>query len=154
MNTQSSLKIKFSDCKNVKTVCENLPSNPDWKEIISKLSDKEVDFFVNNVRFIMENETHKVLASELENDLYMLGCYNASFIAENTKIPLVAIEKLQESEAFEALGVLISELTDLELFAKSAISVDGAGHFFNSYNGQISEEITINGIKWLVFDNQ
>jgi len=145
--------MKFSALKEVKEFTEyTLHSQPDWREVVENIEAKWDDFEVDNVRFIKDSEIDKILADELENDLYCLGCFTSSFIADFTGIDLDVVEALQEAEAFEALGKLIVKSCDLEYFASAYASVDGYGHHFNRYDGG-EEELNVNGVTYLVFDN-
>jgi len=145
--------MKFSALKEVKEFTEyTLHSQPDWREVVENIEAKWDDFEVDNVRFIKDSEIDRILAEELENDLYCLGCFTAWFIADFTGIDLDVIEALQDAEAYEALGNLIIKSCDLEYFASAYASVDGYGHHFNRYDGG-EEELNVNGVTYLVFDN-
>ena len=145
--------MKFSALKEVKEFTEyTLHSQPDWREVVENIEAKWDDFEVDNVRFIKDSEIDKILADELENDLYCLGCFTSSFIADFTGIDLDVIEALQDAEAYEALGKFIVKSCDLEYFASAYASVDGYGHHFNRYDGG-EEELNVNGVTYLVFDN-
>ena len=76
------------------------------------------------------------------SDLYVLGSFNASFIAENTNLNYELVEACQESEAYEAIGkAIIDTLEHEELFSffESAVSADGYGHYLGSYDGDYIE---------------
>ena len=144
--------MKYSEIKAVKTFCENLHSEPDWREVFDNATFGEEDFTVNNVRFIADDEILEIMAEELTSDLYCLGSFNASFIAEQCNWPVELVEAAQKGEAFEALGQAIADNCDMEEFAEAYASADGFGHHFNSYDfGE--EEIRIDGTLYHVFDN-
>ena len=136
----------------LKTFCADLHSTPDADEVLECIDNGESDFFVNNVRFIDTAHIDKILAEELSSCEYSLGCFMSGFIADQTDLDVDVIQTLQTAEAFEALGKLIIKMCDMEEYARAYASADGYGHHFNSYDfGQ--EEITINDIDYLVFDN-
>jgi hypothetical protein len=143
--------MNLTEIKNLKTFCESLHSTPDYREVIEELQKNPNDFEVNNVRFIRSDEIQEILEEELSSDLYILGCFTASAIAEATGWPLVLVEAAQKGEAFEAIGEAMTE-ENISNLASIYASVDGYGHHFNHYDfGE--EEITIDGVDYLVFDN-
>jgi len=145
--------MKISALKEVKEFTEyTLHSQPDWREVAKNIESGYDDFEVDNVRFIKYSEIDKILADELEDDPYILGCFTAWFIADATDLDLDVIEALQEAEAFEALGKLIIKSCNMVDFAQDYASADGYGHHFNSYDFS-EEELTVNGVTYLVFDN-
>lgn len=104
------------------------------------------------MRFIKDDCIVEVLADELSDDEYVLGCFKASFLSKFLNCPTDVIEKLQESEAFESIGYWVNNYADLEEIAETYAGLDGYGHHFNSYDGS-SEEIEIYGDLYHVFDN-
>lgn len=148
--------VKFSEIKALKTFCEGLHSEPCFREVLGCILNEETDFEVNNVRFITDETILSVMVQEIFGDDYMLGCFNAHFIANNSNIPLEMIEACQESEAFEAIGKGLNATMDQhekESFCEEYASADGYGHHFNSYD--FSEgRFTFNGNMFHVFDNQ
>jgi hypothetical protein len=73
-------------------------NDPDWREVVRHMDDSEDDFEVNGVRFISDDEIDIIQCEELESDLYILGCFNAGFlagwsmwIAEMLALPVFAI---------------------------------------------------------------
>ncbi len=145
--------MKFSQIKALKTFTTSLFSEPCYREVLEKAQASETDFEVNNVRFIAVDEIDQILADELESDHYILGCFNASFIADQCNWPVELVEAAQKGEAYEALGKAIKDNTDMVVFAEAYSSADGYGHHFNYYDHN-QEEITIGGTDYLVFDNQ
>lgn len=144
--------MKYSDIKKVKAFCEDLFSSPDWREVVQNALDGEADFEVNNVRFISDNEIDSIQEEELGNDDYVLGCFNAGFLADILEIDQDVIEALQKAEAFEAIGKLIKSMGKLGDLQQAYASADGYGHHFNSWDSG-EEEITISGTLYHVFDN-
>lgn len=144
--------MKFSQIKSIKEFCSEQFSTPCWRDVLQNILDDENDFDVENVRFIKADEIDSVLGDELSNDAYVLGCFNASFIAQVTGWPLALIEAAQKGEAYEALGQAIINEGYCESMAEAYAGADGYGHHFNNYNGE-SEEFEVNGINYYVFDN-
>lgn len=142
--------MKMSEIKTVKAFCESLHSTPDWREVVdsARLSDFEVD----GVRFISFDEIDNIQCEELESDLYVLGCFNASFLSSILDIDQDVIEAMQKAEAFEAVGKLIVSTGKLSEVQKEYSDLDGYGHHFNHYDFS-EDEITIDGIDYHVFDN-
>ena len=102
--------LKFSEIKSIREFCNNLFSKPDWKEVVSNIAQSEDDFEVDNVRFIKSDCIDDIQEEELANNDYMLGCFNAWFIADVTGIDIDVIEAMQKAEAYEAIGKLIKSL--------------------------------------------
>ena len=152
MNT---LTLTFSQIKTIKTFCDTLDSTPDYKDVIVNILENIDDFEVDNVRFISNNVIIPVMVDEIFGDDYILGCFNASFIAENTSLPIEMIEACQESEAFEAIGKGLNAIMsqeEKESFCEAYAGADGYGYHFNGYDfGE--DEIIINGSLYHVFDN-
>lgn len=143
--------MKYSQIKAVKTFADSLDSTPCYREIIENVENEVNDFEVDNVRFILASDIDAIQAEELTNDLYCLGCFNSSFIADQTGIDEALIEIIQDSEGFEKLGEHIANNCNMIEFAQAYSSQDGYGHHFNSYDfGE--EDITINGKVYFVFD--
>lgn len=150
-----STSIKFSAIKSLKSFCEGLYSEPCYREVLLCILDESTDFEVNNVRFITDETILSVMVDEVFGDDYILGCFNASFITNNSSLPLEIVEACQECEAFEAIGKGLNATMDQdekESFCEEYVSVDGYGHHFNSYDST-EEEFTFNGLMFHVFDN-
>lgn len=148
--------MKYSEIKDVKDFCEGLYSEPEWREVVQCVVDGEGDFEVDNVRFIKDDAILSVMADEIFSDNYILGCFNASFISENSDLNYELVQACQDSEAFEAIGKALNDtLTDdeKESFCEAYAGADGYGHHFNRYDGNC-EEVTINGNLYHVFDNR
>ena len=148
--------MKLSTIKSIKTFANSLMSEPCFREIVEAVQNDESDFEVNNVRFIKDSEILSVMVDEIFNDDYMLGCFNASFISENSGLNYELVEACQQSEAFEAIGKALNDTLDQdgkESFCEEYASADGYGHHFNHYDGN-SDELEINGVIYHVFDNQ
>ena len=149
--------MKLSTIKSIKTFASSLVSEPCFREIVEAINNDESDFEVDNVRFIKDSEILSIMADEIFNgDDYVLGCFNASFIADNSSLNYELVEACQNSEAYEAIGKALNATLDQdekESFCEEYASADGYGHHFNHYDGN-SEELTIDGVLYHVFDNQ
>ena len=147
--------ITYNEIKDIKHECEQLCSNPDWREVTENIATVEPDFWVDNVRYIHSDAISEVLADELSSDLYILGCFNANFLASVCDIDIEVVQALQEAEAFEALGKLV--LPHINEIANEYACIDGYGHHFNSYDfGEEELTVIVNGITetYHVFDNR
>lgn len=147
--------MKYSEIKQLKEFCNGLFSEPCYREVIEKVQDRGEDFTVENgsleVRFIAADEIDRIQAQELESDLYVLGCFNAWFIADQCNWPVELVEAAQQGEAFEALGQAIVNTCCMVEFAQAYSSADGYGHHFNHYDGDYVE-INMDGVNYYVFD--
>jgi hypothetical protein len=101
------------------------------------MRDSDDDFEVNGHRFIRRDAIAEIQREELSSDLYILGCFNADFLAGILDIDIDAIKAIQDAGAFEALGKLVLPHID-EIQAKYS-SVDGYGHHFAHYDGEEHE---------------
>lgn len=120
----------------------------DWREVMEQWRDLEVDFEVNDYRFISTDEIDEIMTDELLGDEYTLGMFNAWFIADILDIPLDAVEKMQKAEAFEGIGALMAQKIDQ--VQKEYVSADGYGHHFAHYDGN-EQEIRFNDTLFHVF---
>ncbi len=144
--------MKYSEVKKVSIYCRDLFSNPDRREVLAHIVDNDDDFEVDGVRFINEAVIDSIMCDELSNDEYMLGCFNTGFLADVLDIDYDVIEAMQKAGAYEAIGKLILSLGKLEELQQDYVKYDGYGHHFNHYDGNY-DEVTLNGINYLVFDN-
>lgn len=142
--------MKYSDIKKLKAFCEGLHSEPSWREVLENLGND--DFDVDNVRFIKDDAILNILEDELSSDEYILGCFNAWFLADITGIDQDVFEAMQAAEAYTAIGKLIISGGHLSSLAYEYQRQDGYGHHFNHYDGN-SDEITLDGELYHVFDN-
>jgi hypothetical protein len=148
--------MKLSTIKAIKTFCEGLHSEPCYREVIAEIENGYDDFEVNNVRFIKDSAILSVMTDEIFSDDYILGCFNASFIADNSSLNYALVKACQDAEAYQAIGQALNEtMTDSEKesFCEEYARADSYGHHFNHYDGN-SEELTVEGILYHVFDNR
>ena len=142
-----SCYIPFSELKIIHSFCEE--NDIDFKETVSNILDDDRDFEVENYRFIHFDDIDQIQQEELKSDLYLLGCFNAYFLADNTSLSLKVIEVLQKNEAYEELGELIQE--DVENIQREYARLDGYGHHFAPYDGEELELLDVNGSNYYVF---
>jgi hypothetical protein len=86
----------------------------------------------------------------------MLGCFNASFIAENSSLNYELVEACQQADAYSAIGKALNDTLDRdqkEAFCEAYASADSYGHHFNGYDFSESE-YRFNGKLYHVFDNR
>ena len=110
----------------------------DVRAVLQAIADDENDFESDNYRFIRKDDIDVIMCDELRNDEYMLGCFNAWFLADILGTSTDIIEKMQKAEAFEGIGawVLDGHLDDLQ---QAYVSADSYGHHFNSWDGSEDE---------------
>ena len=111
------------------------------KEIYTEAQGND-NFEIGNYRFISDDRIDKIQQDELKDDLYMLGCFNAWFIADILEMDTEIIETLQKSEAFEGIGKML--LPHIDELQEKYSSMDGYGHHFNHYDG-CENEFDLNG---------
>lgn len=142
--------MDYSDIKQVKAFCETLFSTPDWREVVRHIADGDDDFEVDNVRFINSDSIDEIQADEMENDSYILGCFNAEAIADATGWPIALIKAAQKGEAYEDIGDAMTR-DQIEALQRIYSNADGYGHHFNSYDfGE--EEFSVDDKLFYVFD--
>lgn len=108
------------------------------------LEDFQVNLGGNEWRFIQESAIDSILKEELEADPYMLGCFAASCIANNSDIDKELVEIIQGAEAYENLGQHLIDNDCVEGMADDLASMDGYGHHFASYDGATNELRAVN----------
>jgi hypothetical protein len=148
--------MKLSTIKAIKAFCEGLHSEPCYREVIAEIENGYDDFEVNNVRFIKNSAILSVMTNEIFSDDYVLGCFNASFIADNSSLNYALVKACQDAEAYQAIGQALNETmidSEKESFCEEYARLDSYGHHFNHYDSN-SEELTVEGILYHVFDNR
>ena len=118
----------------------------DWRETFEQAD--EDDFTVDGYRFIAADEIDSIMQDELLGDEYILGCFNAWFIADILGMPQDAVEKIQKAEAYEGLGALMAQ--HIEEVQQKYVSADGYGHHFARYDGH-EHQVEVNGRDFYVF---
>ena len=106
----------------------------DRYEAIEIARNDDDDFYspCNNWRFIREDEIDRVQQEELSSDAYMLGCFNASFIANILDTDEDAIKAMQDANAYEGIGKML--LKHIDEIQQQYSSMDGYGHHFAHYD--------------------
>ena len=117
------------DIKNI-----GIDSADDITDILEQILAKEDDFEVNNYRFIRQDAIDDIQRDELSSAPYILGCFNAEFLAGITDIDVDAIKAIQDAGAFEALGKLA--LPHIDDIQRQYSSLDGYGNHFAHYDGE------------------
>lgn len=108
-------------------------------EIIGHLADCKTDFTTGNYRFIQEDVIDTILEDELSNDEYILGCFNAEFIARITDWPQFLIEAAQKGGQHEEIGKALVQNGHVEDLAYEYQTADGYGHHFAHYDSEQHE---------------
>ena len=106
-----------------------------------RMAEGDSDINALGYRFIRADDIDDIMQGELKDDLYILGCFNASFLAGILDISEEAIQQFQAAEAFEGIGELIISGGHLEELQQDYASADGYGHHFNRYDGN-EEQLT------------
>ena len=138
--------MKLAQLRDVKNLSNEL--DIDFRELTEQIINEVDDFKIDNYRFIKVSEIDTIQQDELKSDLYSLGCFNASFIAENTNIPYNAIVALQKADAYESLGEMMED--DIETIQSEYSRLDGYGPHFGRYDGN-EYEITLNDVEYYYF---
>ena len=138
--------MKLSQLRDAKNLSNEL--DIDFKELVEQLIDEVDDFEMEDYRFIKVSEIDTIQRDELKDDLYILGCFNADFIANNTDLSLKVVQALQKAEAFGELGELIVD--DIETIQSEYVRMDGYGHYFGRYDGD-EHETVLNNVEYYYF---
>ena len=136
------MDFKFSDLKEL--FIEWDMSRSEVEEFVENVMDGEDDFTVGNYRYINEDAIDRIMQEELSGDEWMLGNFNAWFLADVLDIDCDVIEEMQKCEAYGAIGKLVMSMNKLEELQEKYASADGYGHHFNHWDGS-EEMISFNG---------
>lgn len=131
--------MKTQEIKSVINLCKDL--SIDFKEVVINIENSESDFVVDNYRFISESEIDEIQCNELSSDSYVLGCFKADFIANNTDLSFDIVKALQEANKYDAIGNHIIDNNYVSDIQSEYARLDGYGHHFSSYDGEIIEEL-------------
>ena len=121
--------MKLSEIKEIKNLVDD-----EWKEAVMSISLKKDDFEVNDYRFIRQDKIDKIQQEELGDDSYILGCFNAWFLADILDLPTQDIEDLQKKDCFDAIGYMVLKSGKIEELQEQYVSADGYGHHFAHYD--------------------
>ena len=122
----------------------------DIETVREMFDNSDHDMEDGNYRIIDSDSIDEIMQEELKSDLYILGCFNANFLANILGISTKAIEMFQKSEAYKGIGELIISGGHLEELQEDYVSADGYGHHFAHYDGN-EYEIEINGNNYYIF---
>ena len=131
------MKISFSYAKEIKARLSEIGCD-DWREYIEQSESGKADFTIGDYRFIHDDVIDNTMAEELGDDEYLLGSFNAWFLASILDLEEHEIEGIQ-SKCPEALGKLIKATGKLEELQKDYASADGYGHHFAHYDHEEHE---------------
>jgi len=131
--------MKYSECKLVFEFADII--GEDWREIVNNIESDESDFCVGNYRFIKESEIDSIQIDELEDDPYILGCFNDWFLADVTDLSYDIIQALQKAEKYEAIGQHIIDNNLTKDIQSEYSRLDGYGHHFSGYDGETLEDL-------------
>ena len=117
------------------------------RDFLTEASDSD-DFCLNGYRCIHIDEIENAMIEYVKENIW---AFSSDFLANYTGIPADIIRTYQE-KYYEDANDRLLEMFDgkLEEIASDAATLDGYGHFFNSYDGT-EEEITHNGQIYYVF---
>ena len=131
------MKTTYSNLKAIIEFCNE--NSIDFKETINNIINENNDFEIDNYRFIHEDSIDEIQCDELKSDAYILGCFNADFLADIINIPYKAIIALQKAECYSELGEICLDYVDE--IQQEYIRLDGYGHHFAHYDGNTIEDI-------------
>ena len=147
---EKSIVAKLIDIESIE--CDLTAIKEVIREVTSNIDeDFNVDVNGTEYRVINESEIDSIMCDELENDLYILGCFNDWFLSNVLEIDVDVIRAMQEAEAFEALGKLILSMNKLAELQSEYVSADGYGHHFNSYDGNEWNTASVEGNSYYIF---
>ena len=102
----------------------------------------EIDHSTRNWRIIDSNHIDNILAEEIADDSYMLGCFQAWVIADATGWPINLVEAAQKAELFSEIGEGMTE-EQINEVAKIYAQHDGYGHHFATQEDGDEHEIYV-----------
>lgn len=124
--------------KTIDNIAEQVKNliGDDYQEAVAEMSHDVDDFTVGDYRFIHEDAIDEILADELSGDEYLLGCFNAEFIADVTDWPVALIRAAQQGQQYGLIGEAIVRGGFIKKLAEQYARVDGYGHHFAPYDGK------------------
>lgn len=135
---ETALDVVDSSCDDY-SLKELIDTLADVSGMVEQQDDFMLDLPSGEVRVIRQSAIDKVQQEELESSTYLLGCFNACFIADILEIDTDVIQTMQQAEVFEAIGKLIISTGKLEKLQAEYASQDGYGHHFASYDHEEHE---------------
>lgn len=122
----------------------------DIEKIKALLNGDKTDISSVRYRLIASSDIDRIMAEELASDEYMLGCFNAWFLADILRTSQEAIQAMQEKEAYEGIGKMIIHNDLVDELQQAYVSANGYGHHFSHYDGQ-ENEITLKNKSFYLF---
>lgn len=96
--------------------------------------DYELELAGGEVRVIHEDSIDEIMQDELENDPYILGCFQTYFLEQVTGLDSDLIEAIKAGEQHEKLGQWIIDNNHTKAIQEGYRDVDGYGHHFAHYD--------------------
>jgi GTPase SAR1 family protein len=141
--------MKLKELKELINFLKDLDFEKDHlKEVLEAIENEEIDFEVNNYRFINSDNIDEIQQEELLSDTYILGCFNAGFLADIINVPYKAIKALQKANCYSELGEICEDY--IQEIQKEYARLGGYEHHFGRYDGK-EHELNINGQLFHVF---
>jgi len=106
-----------------------------FRDVIEEIENENINFEIENYRFIHADHIDAIQQEELASDTYVLGCFSDWFLADNTDLSYEIITALQKAEEYEAIGQHILDNNLLKDIQKGYVNSDGYGHHFGIYDG-------------------
>lgn len=141
---------KLSELRELSEFLTNLSLEDNFKDVAENLINSIDDFEIDNYRFISVDEIDNIQVEELKSDSYLLGCFNADFIADNSSLSYDIVKALQEGEQYDAIGEHLIDNDNVEEIQQEYSRIDGYGHHFAHYDHNEHVLNTIN-FNYLVF---
>ena len=117
------------------------------REFAKEIKAENEDFEIGNYRFIHSNKINEIMTEELEDDNYILGCFNSCFLADHCSLPEEIIEIIQKAEAYGDLGQWLIDEGLVEDIAKDYADAEGCGDHFALYDGYTHDIADYYGFK-------
>lgn len=130
--------MTYSDIKTIYTLAAAIEA--DARELVAAVTEaNESNESANTTDYdylvVAENYIQTAVEDNISSDEYVLGCFNAWFIANVTGWPLFLVEAAQTDEGRAKLGEAIVSEGFVPAMAEAYISADGAGHSLSGYDG-------------------
>ena len=127
---------------NLKAIIEFCNENSiDFKEVINEIQSENTDFEADNYRFIHEDDIDSIQCDELKSDTYILGCFNADFLADIIDWDYDLISVLQRADKYDLIGQHIIDKDYISEIQQEYSRLDGYGHHFAYYDSETMEDI-------------
>lgn len=131
------MKTTYSNLKTVIELCKY--NSIDHKEVVNNILNEEPDFEIDGYRFVHEDSIDEIQCNELKSDTYLLGCFNADFLADIIPIPYKAIIAMQKADCYAEIGEVCEDY--INEIQQEYSRLDGYGHHFSCYDSRTIEDI-------------